>query len=331
MKRLLAGALALVLAWTPAFAFQAATPPAATPPAAPAPAPAAAPHAPARPAAPLPDANPAVWVVRDADTTIYLFGTIHVLDARPWFNDEVRRSFDASNELVMEAIIPEDLTSVQQLMLRYATDPQHRQLSQRLSAADNRRLAAALVPLHVPPATFDRFKPWFVAMMLEVTKASQQLGLESTNGPETILSQAARARHMPIGELEGFELQLRMFDAMSDADQLAFLHETLRGLDRGTSQLRPLLQAWSRGDAARIARLIAPERGDNPRLRRILFTDRNRNWAHWIEDRLQRPGSVFIAVGAGHLSGPGSVIDDLRRAGVRVERVPHVTDRTARG
>src|SRR5947209_1667406 len=110
MKKLLAGALALALAWTPASAFQAAAP--AT----------AAPSAPAHAPAPLPDANPAVWVVRDADTTIYLFGTIHVLDARPWFNDEVRRSFDASNELVMEAIIPEDLTSVQQMMLRYATD-----------------------------------------------------------------------------------------------------------------------------------------------------------------------------------------------------------------
>jgi len=322
MKKLLAGALALALAWTPAFAFQAATPPAA-------PAAAAAPATPARPAAPLPDANPAVWVVRDADTTIYLFGTIHVLDARPWFNDEVRRSFDASNELVMEVIIPEDLGSLQQTMLRYATDPQHRRLSQRLSAADNRRLAAALATLHTPPATFDGFKPWFVAMVLEVTQASQQLGMESANGPETILSQAARARHMSIGELEGFELQLRMFDAMSDADQLAFLHETLRALNRGSTQLRPLLQAWSRGDAARIARLIAPARGDNPRLRRILFTDRNRNWARWIEDRLRRPGSVFIAVGAGPLAGPGSVIDDLRRAGIRVERVPHVPDRPA--
>ena len=299
---------------SPALALQAA--PASVPPATPAPA--------AAPAAPLPDANPALWVVRDADTTIYLFGTIHVLDARPWFNDEIRASFEASNELVMEVIVPEDLTVVQQMMLRYATDPQHRPLTQRLSPADRRRLAAALSPLHAPPAAFDRFKPWFVAVALQVAQAGQQLGLESTNGPETILSRAARTRHMPIGELEGFELQLHLFDSMSDSDQLAFLHETLRDLNRGTTQLRALLQAWSRGDTARMARLIAPERGDNPRLRRMLFTDRNRNWTRWIQDRLQRPGSVFIAVGAAHLAGPGSVIDDLRRARIPVERVPHI-------
>jgi uncharacterized protein YbaP (TraB family) len=283
MKKLLAGALALGLAWSPAAAFQAATPPPAAPAATP---------APVRAGPPLPDANPAVWVVRDADTNIYLFGTIHVLDTRPWFNDEVRRSFESANELVMEVIVPEDLSSVQQMMLRYAADPQHRQLSQRLSADDRRRLAAALEPLHAPPAAFDRFKPWFVAMVLQVAQAGRELGLESANGPETILSRAARARHMPIGELESFELQLRLFDSMSDEDQLAFLHETLRDLDRGSSRLRPLLQAWSRGDAAGIARLIAPERGDNPRLRRLLFTDRNRNWTRWIQDRMQRPGRL---------------------------------------
>jgi len=266
-------------------------------------------------------------VVRDADTTIYLFGTIHVLDTRPWFNDEVRRSFESASELVMEVIVPEDLSSVQQMMLRYAADPQHRQLSQRLSPADRRRLAAALEPLHAPPAAFDRFKPWFVAMVLQVAQAGRELGLESANGPETILSQAARTRHMPIGELESFELQLRLFDSLSDADQLAFLHETLRDLNRGTTRLGPLVQAWSRGDTARIAQLIAPERGDNSRIRRMLFTDRNRNWTRWIQDRLQRPGSVFIAVGAGHLAGPGSVIEDLQRAGIRVTRVPHVVAR----
>ena len=324
MKKLLVAAAALAFAAAPAFAFQAPTAAPAHASAAPAPAARA-------PAAPLPDANPAVWVVRDADTTIYLFGTIHILDTRPWFNDEVRASFDASNELVMEVNVPEDLSGVQQIMLRYAIDPQHRLLTQRLSRADLRRLDAALAPLHAQPAAFDRFKPWFVAMVLQVAQAGRDLGLESTNGPETILGRAARARHMPIGEFEGFEAQLRMFDSMSDADQLAFLHETLRDLNRGTTQLRPLLRAWSRGDTARMARLIAPGRGDNPRLRRMLFTDRNRNWTRWIQDRLQRPGSVFIAVGAAHLAGPGSVIDDLRRAGIRVERVPHATLRPAAG
>ena len=89
--------------------------------AAPAPAPSAPPPPPRLRAAP--DANPALWVVRDADTTIYLFGTFHLLDGRPWFNDEVRTAFDASDELVMEAILPEDPASLQPMIMRYAVDP----------------------------------------------------------------------------------------------------------------------------------------------------------------------------------------------------------------
>src|SRR3954449_2564370 len=120
----LAAALALALAGGPALAFEA--PPTS-----------AEGGSPPRQAALLPDANPALWVVRDADTTIYLFGTFHLLDGRPWFNDEVRTAFDASDELVMEAILPESPAAAAPMILRYAVDPAHRKLSERLSPAQN--------------------------------------------------------------------------------------------------------------------------------------------------------------------------------------------------
>lgn len=306
-KLLLAAALAL--AAVPAHAFQAAPP--STPPVA---------------AAPLPDADPALFVVRDADTTVYLFGTFHLLDGRPWFDDEVRTAFDASQELVMEALIPDDPASLQPMILHYAVDPQHRRLSARLSAADNRALARALAPLHVPVAAFDRFKPWFVGMTLQVT-AAQRLGIGSDQGPETILTRAAHARHMPIGELEGMEWQIRLFDSLPDREQLAFLHETLRDLDKAPRQLAPLLAAWAAGDVGRLQRLLAAEDSGSSALHRLLFTTRNVTWANWIRDRLQRPGTVFVAVGAGHLVGRDSVLADLRHMGIRAERVPHVVAR----
>jgi uncharacterized protein YbaP (TraB family) len=52
-----------------------------------------------------------------------------------------------------------------------------------------------------------------------------------------------------------------------------------------------------------------------------LLTQRNANWAGWIEQRLQEPGTVFIAVGAGHLAGTDSVQRQLRRRGLKVERI----------
>jgi uncharacterized protein YbaP (TraB family) len=308
-----AAALALALAGAPALSFEAPPTPAEH-------------SSPPRPTAALADANPALWVVRDADTTIYLFGTFHLLDGRPWFNDEVRTAFDASDELVMEAILPENPASVTPMIMRYAVDPNHRKLSDRLTRAQNAALGRALTAAGLPPTAFDSFEPWFAAMTLAVLGA-QRLGVTSGNGPETILSNAARERHIPIGELEGLEWQIRLFDGMPEAQQLAQLRETLSQNDSLPSKLAPMLAAWSSGDVARLGRLMDQDERDSPidrMLHNMMFTTRNANWATWIRNRLARPGTVFIAVGAGHLAGRDSVIGALRARGIQATRVPHV-------
>jgi uncharacterized protein len=312
--------LAALLAFAPGGAVAQDAPPV---PAAAAPAPAATtPPAPA--AAPLPDANPALWVVRDADTTIYLFGTIHLLDGRPWFNDEVKTAFDASDELVMEAILPENPMSLLPTLMRYAVDPAGRKLSDRLTAAETAALGRAVAPLGIPAAAIDRFEPWFAAMMLQGT-AAHRMGLDAANGPEMILSRAAAERRMRVGELEGIEWQVRLFDNMPDALQLAELRSTLRELDNAPRVLGPLLATWSAGDHEGLARIMEGYGDGSPLLRRVLLTNRNAAWARWIHDRMARPGTVFIAVGAAHLAGRDSVQAVLAAHGISAERVPHTT------
>ncbi len=304
MKSLL---LAAVLAFAPAAALAQTA--------------AAAPAAPA--AAPLPDADPALWVVRDADTTIYLFGTFHMLDGRPWFNDEIRTAFDASNELVLEAIIPDNPADLQPLILRYAVDPQGRTLPQRLPADQYAALGAALTSLGLPPAALDPLEPWFVSMTLGAL-ATQRLGVRPEHGPEAALRRAAGERNVPVHELEGVEWQLRLFDNLPEAQQLSQLKETVETLDQIDDELAPMLAAWSRGDVDGLVTIMNRSEGDDPALHRMLFTDRNTIWAGWIRERMTRPGTVFIAVGAGHLAGSDSVQILLARDGVRAERVPHV-------
>ena len=308
-------AAALALAPVPALAQDApAPPPAATPaPAAPAPA----------PAAPLPDADPALWVVRDADTIVYLFGTFHLLDGRPWFNDEVKAAFDASDELVLEALLPDDPNSIQPMVLRYAVDPNGRKLSDRLTPAQNEALNRALAPLGVPTGALDRFEPWFVSMTLAVL-AAQRLGVGTADGPETLLMRAARARNIPMTPLEGLEWQFILFDAVPDAQQVSWLVQTLENNDQLDEALAPMLAAWSAGDVERLVALMNESSDHDPALHRLLFTNRNAAWASWIQARLRRPGTVFLAVGAGHLAGNDSVQAALQARGVRAERVPHV-------
>jgi uncharacterized protein YbaP (TraB family) len=317
VKKLLLAAV-LALASTAALSQDAPVPVPA--PAAPAAAPARA--APA--AAPLPDANPALWVVRDADTTIYLFGTIHLLDGRPWFNDEVKTAFDASDSLVMEAILPADPMSVVPTIMRYGVDTTGRKLSDRLTPAENQALVRAVAPLGIPAAVFDRFEPWFASMMLSAT-AAQRSGMDAANGVETILTRAAAERNMPVGELEGIEWQVRLFDNMPEVLQLAELRSTLRQLDNAGEILAPMLAAWSTGDPEALARIMESFGDGSPLLHRVMLTNRNAAWARWIHDRLERPGTVFIAVGAAHLAGRDSVQAVLAAHGINAERVPHTT------
>ena len=86
------------------------------------------------PAAALPDADPALWVVKDADTTVYLFGTFHALDGKTdWFNDEVKVAFDKSSEVYLEAILPDNPAEMQPMVMKYGLDPSGKKLSAKLT------------------------------------------------------------------------------------------------------------------------------------------------------------------------------------------------------
>lgn len=288
-------------------------------------APLAAQTAPA-PAAALPDADPALWVVRDEDTTIYLFGTFHMLDGRPWFNDEIRTAFDASDELVLEAVMPEGgQAAIAQLVARYAIDPQGRVLSQRVPEQDRGALERALGEANLAMLAAAPIDPWYASLTITVA-AVQRAGLLGSNGAEGALTAAAQQRNIRIGQLESFEWQMQLMDGIPEDLQLFMLRGTLAELARLPQLIGPALEAWSRGDVERLEAVLNDPTSDNPQLRRIFLAERNQTWVRWIRERMARPGTVFIAVGAGHLAGHDSVQVLLGRQGIRAQRVPHQGD-----
>ena len=94
----------------------------------------------------------------------------------------------------------------------------------------------------------------------------------------------------------------------------------IENYDQIGPQIDQLFDAWGKGDGEALAKVMNADM-DDPRLTQTLITGRNRQWAKWIAQRLATPGSVFVAVGAGHLAGPGSVQEQLVRAGLTVTRV----------
>jgi len=287
-----------------------------------APAPAPAPAAPA-PAPAMKDADPALWVVKDADTTIYLFGTVHLLKpGLSWFDEAVRKAFDDSGELVTELGGAPDPAAVQPLMMKYGINMTGPTLTQKLPADKRAAFVKALADQGLPQAAVDRFDPWLAGTQLSMM-ALVKAGYDPQSGVETALDAAAKASNKPVSGLETIEQQLGFFDSLSEPAQMLMLTEAIDKLDTAAPEFEKLVGEWAQGDAEGLAVIMNEGLRSSPELSKVLLADRNARWADWIKTRLDKPGVVFVAVGAGHLAGPDSVQAMLAKRSVKSERVQY--------
>ena len=128
-------------------------------------------------------------------------------------------------------------------------------------------------------------------------------------------------RGKKVEALESIEQQIGFFAGLPMDQQVTFLNATVDGLPDLDKSFDLLLRHWKAGQPDKLAREMNESLEATPQLARVLLTDRNANWAQWIKARLDRPGTVFVAVGAGHLAGSGSVQDQLKALGLQVDRV----------
>lgn len=265
--------------------------------------------------------RPALWSVRDDDTTIYLFGTVHVLKPGvQWFDGGVKRAFDGSDELVLEILEPTDAQAMATTMAQAAMARDGIKLSDRLSPDLRQRYQAAMTANGLPWQMFEAFNPWMAGMALSV-QPLEKLGYQAELGAEKTLTVAAKAAGKRVSALETVEQQLGYFAGLPMAQQVKFLGVTIDGLPDMDSQFARLIRHWQQGDPERLAQEMNESLEATPELAQVLLIDRNIKWALWIKGRLARPGTVFVAVGAGHLAGKGSVQDQLEQIGLEAVRV----------
>lgn len=294
------------------------TAPALAQPAAPTVAPAAA--APA--AAPVTDVDPALWVVRDDDTTIYLFGTVHLLKpGLSWFDEAVRQAFDASDTLVVEMIEP-SAAEMQALVGRTAMAAPGKGLSTHLTPEQQAALGAALTSVGAPATAMEPFEPWFASTVVALLPLPK-LGYDPSKGVDNELQAAARAASKPVEALETAEQQIGFFDSLPLPVQTRILVKTIEEFDQVGPTIDEMVTQWGNGQPDALAATLNEQMLEVPEAARALLTDRNARWADWIEARMQRPGTVFMAVGAGHLAGDGSVQQQLRRHDLTATRVDY--------
>jgi uncharacterized protein len=275
---------------------------------------------PVQPAA-LKDVDPALWVVKDEDTTIYLFGTVHILKpGMSWFDDGVKEAFDKSDRLVLEIVEPPQ-AETQALFMKLAMDQSGKTLRSKMTDADRAIYDGAMTKIGLPVAGLDPFDPWAAAVTMSVL-GMQKKGFDVNSGAEKQLTAAAKAANKPIGGVETMEFQLGVFDSMSEAEQIKFLIEGAKVIDDLESTMDKMVNLWAAPDPEGLATLMN-EGMTSRALYDALLTRRNANWAKWIEAEMKKPGTTFMAVGAGHLAGGTSVQALLPAYGLTATRVAY--------
>ncbi|MBX7496043.1 TraB/GumN family protein [Qipengyuania sp. 6B39] len=264
--------------------------------------------------------GPALWKVADEDTTIYLFGTVHALPQDvDWFKGPIATALDSADTLVTE--IPAEATSdpaAQQAIALKAMLPPEQSLRGVLGEAKSAKYEAALTELGLPVNAFDRFEPWFAGMTLAVLPLMKN-GWTAESGVEKVVEREAE-QSAKREALETVEFQVNVFDTLPQESQIAFLMSAIDTMDTMVPMMEQMVAEWLAGDAEGLAELMNQGLSD-PQLAKVLLYDRNKTWAEWIDARMDTPGTVFIAVGAGHLAGEKSVQDYLKRRKIAVTRV----------
>ena len=272
-------------------------------------------------AAPTPrTAHPALWKLSDADTTIWLFGSIHALPTNVnWRDPAIEKAVKASDSLTLETVVDQDPAGLAAILLGMARGQGLPPLADRVPADKRARLDALIAASRMPPGALDGMKSWAAAIIL-TGAAMQEIGIGAENGVEQQLSLLFRAKGKAIDGLETPAQQLGFFDALPEAAQRSFLVATLDSPDKGRAEFAEMIGAWSKGDVAGIARAFAEDPEFTPELRDLLVRRRNAAWAAELEKRMARPGTSFVAVGAGHLAGEDSLIGLLKAKGLKVVR-----------
>ena len=265
--------------------------------------------------------QPAMWTLKDEDTTLHLLGTVHLL--RPdleWRTPEIGAAIAAADTVVFEA----DTTSAEagrELMKFFSSQGMFTdgtQLTSLLTEAEVAVLTEALTEVGLPLEAVQPMRPWYAALNLSVMQMTSE-GFDPASGVEMKIEAEAKGHGAAFDYLETVDQQLGEFARLDNCAQVEFLMMTAASLGEGVEVLDLLVSEWADGDAAGLGALMAsPDSFGSQAAYEALLTNRNARWVPLIAGKLEEPGTQLIAVGAGHLVGEDSVIAMLRAEGYEV-------------
>ena len=268
--------------------------------------------------------EPALWQLSAGESKVYLFGSIHMLPTDwPWRTKAIDAALRSADRFVFETSLAPSTTREVELFVReHGRLPNGVFLSRMLSPEGLKSFEQILSKTPLDPAVVDSMRPWLALTVLtdyQVRSGPKRSFAEE--GVDYRLQQQLLEAHEQVAYLETPEAQLKVLMAMTPDEDIAGFERSLHELLSAGDTYRRLLESWTAGDQAGLAKLMAEGAAKDPAEKRLLLDGRNRNWLPQIEAMMVSKETIFVTVGAGHLVGPGSLLDMLCVRGWKVQRI----------
>jgi uncharacterized protein YbaP (TraB family) len=268
-------------------------------------------------------AAPAMWAVKDKDSTIYLFGSMHILEPGVQWRT---RAFDAayarSTTLWFETdnSALTDKARMNDLVQRFGLDEAH-PLSGKLGADDLAALKATLAAAGIPEAGMERLRPWIAALVLTILPYRRN-GFDSQSGADAVVSQAAAKDKKTIRAFETVDASAHLLADLPEPVQIQLLQDALQEKGRPVVDVRAIQAACVRGDLVKLGPLLVEDmRRQRPELYEALIHRRNGVWADALAEAMKGAGVQMVEVGALHMVGDEGLPALMRARGIKVVRV----------
>lgn len=262
-----------------------------------------------------------MWEVRDKDSCIYLFGSMHVLQPDvKWRTRKFNRAYARSSKVWLETRADPDPAEVRRLVDLYGIDVD-RSLSEKLPPRTLAALKAALARDGAPIEKVDGLRPWAAAMMLSILPMTQQ-GYQVEAGADASVNRQARAADKPVRVFETLEEQFRLFADLPEAVEVQYLDDVATETVTPPRNGVALQKAWLRGDVGKLGLLLVKAmKRDRPGLYEALLKRRNEAWADTLTAEMAGSGEELVAVGALHMVGDDGLPALMKARGFQVRRI----------
>jgi len=266
--------------------------------------------------------GPPIWVMRDVDSTLYFYGTVHLMpDDLSWQREDMRNAFNEAGTVFFEVDTgPDGQIEATVLTTKLGLRDDGRRLTYELDNYQRNLMEAAATNGDLTIAALDSMRPWLASEFLTFA-AAQNAGLSADLSADEALKSRAQRSGKNILYLETMEDQITASADLPDFVQLNMQTERVESFNHLGNDLNKVAEQWSVGGTQFLTdELVLPMKARAPEVYNALLRDRNRKWASQIVRFMEDSGTGFVAVGVSHLLGEDSLLAELRKQGYEIER-----------